>query len=245
MCLLSITIGWMTDPSDGLQALNCLINEIHYPDTQSDTLTATMLLSSYEVLQASDAAHRLHHLGALKLICARNVCLASTGLDRANFIVYVRHDLTIALANESPLQLDPALWCVNPPDVGALDDQWAIYLLWLAAIAVNLVHSSSAASAGDRDELIDKVERWYKGTNPAFRGVEYGQVNDEGLQKTFFPVPASGKPFLRAAHDSMTMYLLIQRVNPRSINTLLNVYSSGDVVVPSDLHHSLCRNRTA
>ena len=173
------------------QALNCLINEVSRPEPHSDALTAAMLLSSYEVVEASEASHRSHYQGALDLIRTRGISATSTGLNRANFFVYVRHEVTIALANESSLQLDPEGWNMTKPETGAAEDRMATYLMWLAGIAVNLVYGGE--STIDRQELIDKVESWYESTTETFGGTEYGEMTDEGLQKVFFAVPAAGK----------------------------------------------------
>lgn len=154
-----------------------------------------MLLSSYEVLEAaSETSHRSHYEGALRLIRARNISAASTGLDRANFFVYVRHEITIALANETPLQLDPQDWNMTKPEPGSAEDRLSTYLLWLAASAVNLVYDPM--STMDRNELLEMVESWYQDTSPTFRGIDYGEVDDEGLRKVFFPVPASAAAML-------------------------------------------------
>jgi len=150
-----------------------------------------MLLSSYEVVEASEASHRSYYQGALDLIRTRGISATSTGLDRANFFVYVRHEITIALANESSLQLDSEGWNMTKPEAGAAEDRMATYLMWLAGIAVNLVYDGE--STIDRQELIDKVESWYESTTETFGGTEYGEMNDEGLKKVFFAVPAAGK----------------------------------------------------
>ena len=173
------------------QALNCLINEVSCPEPHSDALTAAMLLSSYEVVEASEASHRSHYQGALGLIRTRGISATSTGLDRANFFVYVRHEITIALANESSLQLDLEGWNMTKPEAGAAEDRMAMYLMWLAGFAVNLIHDGE--SAIDRQELIEKVESWYESTTETFGGTEYGDTDEEGLRKVFFAVPAAGK----------------------------------------------------
>jgi hypothetical protein len=92
-----------------------------------------MLLGSYEVLAAQNREHRRHCQGAMKLIRARRISASSMGLDKANFWISVRHEISVALANESPLQLDPSAWNVTWPEAGAAEDHMANFLMWLAA----------------------------------------------------------------------------------------------------------------
>ncbi|ORY68269.1 uncharacterized protein BCR38DRAFT_129443 [Pseudomassariella vexata] len=172
-----------------LEALNRLISEVSCPEMHSDALTAAMLLSSYEHLAASDASHRSHYQGALNLIRSRGISANSDGIDRANFFVLVRHEISVALANESPLQFDPRDWNVTRPGIGASEDQVSNYLMLLAGNAVNLVFDSS--STVDRQSLLDSVEDWYNNTSATFRGITYGEVNAEGLTKVFFAVTAA------------------------------------------------------
>ncbi|MCJ1434759.1 hypothetical protein MMC27_004129 [Xylographa pallens] len=192
------------------QALNCLINEVSCPEPHSDALTAAMLLSSYEVVEASEASHRSHYQGALNLIRTRGISVTSTGLDRANFVVYVRHEITIALANESPLQLDLECWNMEEPEAGAAEDRMATYLIWLAAIAVNLVYDGEATI--DRQELIDKVDSWYESTTQTFCGTEYGEINDEGLRKIFFAVPAAAGKHVDNITRKFRSWILLQDI---------------------------------
>lgn len=175
------------------QALQLLIQEVSYTESPSDALTAAILLSSYEVLAASDAPYRSHKQGAMHMIKARGVSASSVGLDRANFLVYIRHEITIALANGSMLQLDPMDWNVPKPEIGDAEDRMAIYLMWLVGKAVNLVHGDrEGGSTTERKVLMESVEGWYMGTNTAFRGIPYGETNEEGMQKVFFSIPAAG-----------------------------------------------------
>lgn len=168
-----------------------------------------MLLSSYEVVEASEASHRSHYQGALELSRAREISVISTGLDRANFTVYVRHEITIALANESPLQLELEHWNVTKPEAGAPEDQIAMYSMWLAGTAVNLVHGGE--SNIERQQLIVNVESWYKDISETFRGIDYGGMNDEGLKKVFFAVPAAGESCSWISQTTEATHLLTKQ----------------------------------
>jgi Fungal specific transcription factor domain/Fungal Zn(2)-Cys(6) binuclear cluster domain len=172
------------------EALNLLIKELGSPEPQSDALTAAMLLGSYEVLAAQDHEHQRHYQGAMKFINVRGIIASSVGLDKANFWIYGRHEISVALAKESPAQLDPRDWNATWPDAVATEDRMANCLMCLAGRAVNLTYDDG--SALDRLTLIDDLERWYNVTSETFRGRAYGETNQEGLNKVHFAVPAAG-----------------------------------------------------
>jgi len=156
-----------------------------------------MLLSSYEILAESGTSHRFHYQGAMDLIRVRGISASSTGLDRANFFIYVRHEINIAFTNQCQLQFEPEDWNVVKPESGATEDRMANYLMSLVGRTVNLVYDSQ--SNIDRQALIDSVEDWYMSTTATFRGIPYGGTNEEGLRKVFFAVPAAGKSFLSSS----------------------------------------------
>ncbi|RYP10766.1 hypothetical protein DL764_000462 [Monosporascus ibericus] len=171
------------------EALNCLIGEVSGGEPHSEALTAAILLMSYELLEAAGEPHRSHSMGALDLIRSRGVCATSVGLDRANFFIYIRHEITIALANERPLQLDPGNWNVAMPKFGAPEDQLANHLMWLAGTTINLIYGGDLTA--DRQLLIDRLDVWHGLTSASFRGTTYEVMSDEGLRKVFFAVPAA------------------------------------------------------
>lgn len=206
LCTADLVCDRIANP---FQALTRLINEVSAPEPHSDALTAAMLLSSYEVLQADEVSHRSHYEGALQLIRAKGISAASEGLEKANFVVYVRHEMYIALTNESPLQLRPEDWSMTHPATGAAEDDMAIYLLWLAATAINLVYDT--APAVERQDLLERVEIWYESTSPTFRGIEYSETSEDGLKKVFFPVPESGKCAGTRAHPFVNSKVVVAR----------------------------------
>ncbi|KAI0465546.1 hypothetical protein F4859DRAFT_377382 [Xylaria cf. heliscus] len=171
-----------------ITALSCV-----GPDTNGDVLTASILLGSYEVISASRAPHYSHYQGSMYLIRSGNISATSSGMNRANFFIYVRHEITIALAREKLLQFDPKDWNMPPhPPTGASEDEMGNYLLWLSGSVINLIYSNNAACS-NRRSLIDRVDNWYSLTTETLRGVSYGGSDEEGLQKLFFAVPAAGE----------------------------------------------------
>src|SRR5699024_2687025 len=78
-----------------------------------DTLPATILLSSYELLVLPGLDHRRHVSGALTLIKSYGCKASSQGLVEAAFWVYARQDLAMALVHECPTMLPPEEWGVS------------------------------------------------------------------------------------------------------------------------------------
>ena len=82
------------------EALNLLIDALSLP-SHEHALTASMLLLSYEIhgaLRSED--YRRHFLGLAMLIKSRGITAQSTGTDRANFWIYIRHEIVVAMASE-------------------------------------------------------------------------------------------------------------------------------------------------
>ncbi|KAK4498672.1 hypothetical protein PRZ48_009182 [Zasmidium cellare] len=182
-----------------VEALNLLIREIDCSAPTANSLTAAILLSSYEVTAALSVPHRSHTKGALDLIRARHVSAASSGSDGKNFRIYVRHELVVALVNESPLQLDPRDWQMPALEPSPAEDELAMHMMWLAGKSINLVFDRDSGT--DRTELIDNLQIWYEQCPLTFRGAVYGKMDEEGLQKVFFAVPAAAGKYA----DSITM----------------------------------------
>lgn len=164
--------------------------------TQGDALTANMLLSSYEMLEAHGPEHQRHLRGASTLIKMQGVNARSyLGMDRANFWVYVRHEITIALENESSLQLKPAEWNVNwqqnEADEGTLGNQ----VIWLVARALDVVYTSNSPSSPTNllQDIQAEAKVWYDNLPASFQGLKYGDTDDLGFLPTYFAVPAAGR----------------------------------------------------
>ena len=175
------------------EALALLIRGVHDPGAHGDALTAAILLGSYEVLSAQRHEHQRHGDGARNLIRLHGIDASSSGLDRANFWIYVRHELSIALSNETPIQLHLDSWDVTWPGVEATEDRLANYLLWLAAKTVDLVYAIDDAEIDKRTELRQSLTAWYQVTTPIFRGTSYGPTDDAGLRKVHFAHPTACK----------------------------------------------------
>lgn len=82
-------------------------------EPQDDALTATMLLSSYEMTATEGQKHRKHYFGAIMLIRTHSISASFVGIHGANFWVHIRHEIVIALVNDSMLQINPSKRNVN------------------------------------------------------------------------------------------------------------------------------------
>ncbi|EAW20309.1 Zn(II)2Cys6 transcription factor domain-containing protein [Aspergillus fischeri NRRL 181] len=127
------------------------------------------------------------------------ISASSMGMDKANFFIYVRHEITIAISNEVPPQFDPGRWNITKPGPSAAEDRVANYLMLLLGHIVNLIYQNNVSPV-DRERLKIQVDEWYDSTTEEFRGIEYGDVSENGMPKIFFPVPLSGE--LRGNSDS-------------------------------------------
>ncbi|KAJ5094842.1 hypothetical protein N7456_010703 [Penicillium angulare] len=180
------------------EALNHMIAAVtcEDPDSASDTLTAALLLSSYEVIGVSSISHQSHMKGAMNLIMTKGISSTSVGLDRANFIVFIRHEIWIALNNEMPLQFDLQRWNTVKPSMGASEYDIAQYLMFLIGAVVNTIYQlENDDTTSDRKKLNNQLDEWYNLTTPEFRGVGYGEVYDHEPRGIFFPIPATGIDF--------------------------------------------------
>lgn len=173
------------------QSLNLLIKQINNPDRRDDILTAVMLLSSYEILAAEGEEYRQHCEGAMKLIRTHGINAQSTGLDRASFWIWTRHELTVAIANEMPLQMAPKHWNVKWREGETGEDMLGNQILWLVGRAVDWVYGNGTPS--EYSDLLRDTERWYAALPPSFCGVKYGEPIEDELSKVHFAVPAAGK----------------------------------------------------
>ncbi len=176
---------------------------------QDDALTATMLLSSYEMIAAQGQEHRRHFYGALMLIKTHGICARSVGLDKANFWIYIRHEIVVALITESKLLLSPNEWNVSFREGETQEDVLGNQLLWLTARAIDLVYAKDTdtekpvATMGERMELLRAAERWFDGLPASFQGVKYGKSTEEGFFKLFFAMPAAGE-WSSSAEENVT-----------------------------------------
>lgn len=167
--------------------------------TPGDALTANMLLSSYEMLDARDYEHQRHLRGASALIKMQGINARSGGMDRANFWIYVRHEITIALENETALQFSHKYWTVDWRQGEVGEDALGNQLMWLVARAIDLIHAPEPSPSSSDDSsvvLLDihsEASVWLNNLPVSFLGVKCGDVDDLGLVKTHFAVPTAGE----------------------------------------------------
>lgn len=176
------------------QALRLLIDALSMP-AHEHALTASMLLLSYEIhgaLRSED--YRRHFLGLSMLIKARGITAQSTGTDRANFWIYIRHEIVVALASEKPLILDPADWSVSWEEGETREDVLGNHVLWILARVTNLIfgpRSNSDAGRERRQAFLLELEAWRAGLSETFVGIPYGEKDEDGFRKVYFPVVAA------------------------------------------------------
>ncbi|KAF2263977.1 hypothetical protein CC78DRAFT_617173 [Lojkania enalia] len=175
------------------EALRQLIAALNGP-CQQHCLTATIVLSAYEIFVSLGQEHRRHFLGAYALIKARGISAQSAGIDGANFWIYVRHEIGVALATERPLMLGPDEWGVKFEEEETREDVLARQVLWILARAINLVYGEDGetdAGKGRRGEMLTELEEWRAGLSESFAGIPYGEEDDEGFRKVYFTVTAA------------------------------------------------------
>ncbi|KAJ6787406.1 hypothetical protein PWT90_04806 [Aphanocladium album] len=157
---------------------------------QEDALTATMLLSSYEMIASQEEEHKQHFYGAMLLIKNRGVSASSVGMDLANFWIYIRHEIFVALVNEAPLQISPGKWNVRWREGETNEDMLGNQILWLVGRAINVLYWSGPATDTRQDILAD-ASRWYAGLPASFHGIKYSECDDQGFCRIYFALPAS------------------------------------------------------
>jgi hypothetical protein len=176
------------------EALRLLIEALSMPDHEH-ALTASMMLLSYELhaaLRSED--NRRHFLGLTTLIRSRGITAQSTGTDRANFWIYVRHEIALAMSSETPLVLDPSEWAVTWVEGETREDVLGNHVVWILARVVNLIftpHGRSPASKNEREAFLHELEVWRAGLSDTFVGIPYGDQDDEGFRMMYFPVTAA------------------------------------------------------
>lgn len=171
------------------RSLNLLIRQISDDEDPSEALSAIMILSSYEVIASQGPEHQRHFEGAMTLIRSRGISARSSGLDRANFWVYVRHEIVVALVSQRPLQLSTDQWHLDWQDMSPLqEDMLANYLLWLVGRAIDLKFSQKKSDLDVKTLIVD-IRAWFDGLVPTFRGLRHGSPTEA---KVWFPVPSAG-----------------------------------------------------
>jgi hypothetical protein len=210
-------------------SLRMLIRSLHSSNPhQGNALTATILLSSYEMIAAQGQEHQRHFYGAMTLIQMYGINARCQGIDRANFWIYIRHEIVVALVNEMPLQLSPKEWNVNWRESNVEEDILSNQLIWLVgrAIDVAYTHDSSSLQSRARQDLLIETTTWFKTLPISFQGVKYGDPDDLGFAKMYFAVPAAGK----STHA----------LNDINVENTYTASSRRNDVVPSTFYSALC-----
>jgi hypothetical protein len=176
------------------EALRLLIEALSTP-ADEHALTASMLLLSYEIHEAQRSEdYRRHFLGLTTLIRSRGITAQCTGMDRANFWIYVRHEIALAFSSEQPLVLDPSEWSVTWVEGETREDVLGNHVVWIVARVVNLIygpHGRSALSKAIREDFLGELEAWRASLSETFVGIPYGDEDEEGFRKVYFPVTAA------------------------------------------------------
>lgn len=150
-------------------------------------LTASMLLLSYELhgaLRSDD--YRRHFLGLAMLIKERGITAQSTGIDRASFWIYIRHEVVVAMTSQKPLIFDPLEWAVSWDEGETREDVLGNHVLWILARVINLIFGENGTAEGDkvqREDFLLELETWRSSLSEAFVGIPYGDKDEDGFRK--------------------------------------------------------------
>ncbi|KAF2002767.1 hypothetical protein P154DRAFT_520536 [Amniculicola lignicola CBS 123094] len=176
------------------QALQLLISSLG-SSCYEHALTATIILLSFEMLASIGSDHRRHLLGAMMLIKSQGISAQSVGIDRANFWIYIRHEIGVALTNEKPLMLRPEEWNVqwvgSQQDRDCREDMVGNHVLWIVAKTIDLVfgkENNTEVGTQQRTAILRELEDWRAGLTDTFIGIPYGDQDEDGFQKTYFTV---------------------------------------------------------
>jgi hypothetical protein len=175
-------------------ALRLLYDSLSVPFCE-DALTGSMLLLSYEIQGAIRSVdYRRHFLGLNILIKSHGITAQSSGTDLANFWIYCRHEIAVALANERPLMMDPEEWKVAWEDGESREDVLGNHVLWILARVINLIFGpdgTTQAGKEKRNAFIHELEVWRASLSDTFVGVPYGEEDEDGFRKVYFTVTAA------------------------------------------------------
>ncbi|KAF1956268.1 hypothetical protein CC80DRAFT_413477 [Byssothecium circinans] len=176
------------------ESLRLLIHALNTPSYEH-ALTATILLSSYEIMSsiASDH-HKRHLLGQVMLVKYHAINARSASLHRANFWVHVRHEIGFALTTERPMLMDPMEWHVNWEEGDVREDVQGNHILWILAKVLNLIYgpeSETSVGTQKREAFLQELEDWRKRQLDSFIGIPYADEDEDGFRKVFFTVTAA------------------------------------------------------
>ncbi|KAJ4296766.1 hypothetical protein N0V90_006814 [Kalmusia sp. IMI 367209] len=175
-------------------ALRHLIAALNTPSHQH-VLTATILLSSYEIIAGiASEHHRRHLLGQTMLIKHHGISAQSTGIDRANFWIHMRHEIGFAQTTGRPLVLDPECWNVRWQDGETREDVLGNHVLWILARVICLIYGPDGCTPAGKQKRIaflSELEAWRASLSDPFIGIPYGPEDAEGFRKVYFTVTAA------------------------------------------------------
>ncbi|KAJ6007200.1 hypothetical protein N7522_005551 [Penicillium canescens] len=200
------------------ESLRHLIHTLDGPSYCSgDTLAATVLLSSYELLTSPGLDHHRHVSGAVTLIKSNLYNASSGGVATAAFWVYAWQDVAMALVHECPTMLPPEQWGIPWTDQETGEDSLGNRMIWIVAkvIAHTFREVDDAATQSlhrDKTGLIKELDTWRESLPTWFAGVSFGSRSEERFLKRFFAVPsmAGAMCMYHLAH----LLLLTEGCNP-------------------------------
>ncbi|CAI6242713.1 unnamed protein product [Periconia digitata] len=174
------------------EALQLMIRALNQ-SSHEHVISSTILLSSYEIASGiASEHHRKHLLGQSMLIKYHKLSARSTGEDRANFWIHVRHEIGVALATERPLMLDPMDWGVMWHAEELREDVQGNQVLWILARVINLIYGEERHDERQRREgLHQELETWRNAQLHTFVGIPYGEHDEDGFRKVCFTVTAA------------------------------------------------------
>ncbi|KAL0258650.1 hypothetical protein SLS55_006147 [Diplodia seriata] len=171
---------------------------------REETLTATILLASCELLAAPSADYARHLRGALTLMHTGGIDFRSASrLEAAGLWVFARQDVAMAVAGRRGLLWGVGRWGCDWSGTAEgegeeeEEDWWGRKVLWLLARAVECVFvdadgSGLAGRVEPVEGLLAELEEWRGGLPRSFEGLRLKGGLAEGLDEVWFPIDSAG-----------------------------------------------------
>ncbi|OMP85291.1 hypothetical protein BK809_0003961, partial [Diplodia seriata] len=168
---------------------------------REETLTATILLASCELLAAPSADYARHLRGALTLMQTGGIDFRSASrLEAAGLWVFARQDVAMAVAGKRGLLWGVGRWGCDWSGAGDAEEEedwWGRKLLWLLARAVECVFvdadgSGLASRVEPVEGLLAELEEWRGALPRSFEGLRLKGGLAEGLDEMWFPIDSAG-----------------------------------------------------
>ncbi|KAK0618676.1 Benzoate 4-monooxygenase, partial [Lasiodiplodia hormozganensis] len=206
---------------------------------REETLTATILLGSYELLAAPSADYARHLRGAQTLIRAGGIDFGSaSALEDAGLWVFVRQDVAMAVAGRRGLLWEVGRWGEMRWDSedGSEDmeeDWWGKKVLWLLARVVECVFGDTGGRGEEPVEgLVRELGEWYEGLPGSFEGLRLKGALAEGLDEVWFPIDTAATALL---YYHMATIILLEERTRWAAGTAYPVYPMETWLLPSIL----------